>query len=1413
MKTNKSTILFHSASLALLLMPALLPAASITKSDNTNALNLGTSWVGGTAPGAADVATWSGSYTADTNINNNSLRAFIANVNNLTNAWQGISVGALTGTALTTNTIATAYTNITAASQSGNIVTITTKAAHGFGPGQTVTIAGVTPAGYNGTFTVLGIPAATTFTYSTGSGLTAGTAFGTVESAIYIGGAGAAVTGSVLTNGSAGVDMSAASHSVVVNAAAFAFAGNQTWNVAAGRNLRWANNGTAGSAGTKAITSGTDGLIDISGGGIVDAAQGGDGTFAHVNGFTGFTGKWRVNTGATLRGLRNGATAWGSDTNSADAITLNGGTLAVGGIQGAVGNWTWTTPITLASGTTSYIDEQNIAGTGRSLKLNGGISGSGNLVFRAPLVGATTFTALDTGFVLTGTNSMSGTLVIGGPVENGVAGRLSVVRVGGISGNDASLNAGAGGSLGTATVTNNGVLTFARNDSHSVSNIITGTGSVRIGGGVTGADAQNVTFVGAKTYSGTTTIGRGTLTLDVTGSIPNTSVISLAPAGGFTATFDVSAVTGGFTLNTGQSLTSSASGISRNVTGAFTAASGSKIIGDSLGGPSFSADLAANAGSLVVPGGSNTVATLALPANLSLGGGTLLMDVLTNANDKITVAGDLTPTGVTTIQIVNTGGLTNGDYTVIEVTGNLNGTAANFTATGLPAGARQTLSVTYDTGSAPKRVLLTVSGAAASLVWAGDGVANVWNTLGATNWTNGLVLDQFYAGDSATFDDTGSTNPAVNITGTVLPSSVSVNASVNYTFSGTGGIGGSTTLAKTGTGTLTLANTNSYTGLTTVSDGILALTTSNSIPDANVVQTDGTGTLLVQTDKLFMTLTNGTGSSAVVQSGNVTVASSGSEDGATITQQGGSLTISNLAVGNADINVLTGTMRVLAGSATAASVVNVASGATLNSGGSLLGALTNSGTVYRSNTVDTAQNQFTTTDALAFDGTIVLRGGTPSVNPGSLQGINTGFYWLHSAGGSQLAGTAFHLDTGSAANNGADVIVGDWDATSGNRLLTLASLTGYGALRSDAGADGFRHFVVDQAVNTTFNGLLLAHASPHAIPFLRSVFFEKRGAGTLTMANVMGRQTATASGTTNAEYSVQVNGGKLVMLATNTILGPIAVAGGAALEIIGAGLLGSGGSHAYVITNDGTLVLNSTANQSLSGVVTGTGVFVKTNLSTLFINGIFTNGSFVMGGGLLGGTGLVETAVSIPNGAGIAPGASIGTLTISNTLTLAAGTTNYFEVDATNGVSDMVVFNSATYGGVLVVSNLSGPGTLTNGQNFQIFSAGGAGAFSSVTPAPDAGKVWNFNAASGVLSVVATYAANPTNITFSVSGSTLTLSWPADHLGWFLQSQTNSRSIGLSSNWLDVPGSDLVTSTNITVNPADPTVFYRLRIP
>src|SRR6202158_4064653 len=69
------------------------------------------------------------------------------------------------------------------ASENGFLVTITTSAAHGLSTGQSVTVAGVGVAGYNGTFPVVSVPSSTQFTYIAGASGLAPSGGGTAASA------------------------------------------------------------------------------------------------------------------------------------------------------------------------------------------------------------------------------------------------------------------------------------------------------------------------------------------------------------------------------------------------------------------------------------------------------------------------------------------------------------------------------------------------------------------------------------------------------------------------------------------------------------------------------------------------------------------------------------------------------------------------------------------------------------------------------------------------------------------------------------------------------------------------------------------------------------------------------------------------------------------------------------------------------------------------------------------------------------------------------------------------------------------------------------------------------------------------------------------------------------------------------
>jgi hypothetical protein len=70
---------------------------------------------------------------------------------------------------------------------------------------------------------------------------------------------------------------------------------------------------------------------------------------------------------------------------------------------------------------------------------------------------------------------------------------------------------------------------------------------------------------------------------------------------------------------------------------------------------------------------------------------------------------------------------------------------------------------------------------------------------------------------------------------------------------------------------------------------------------------------------------------------------------------------------------------------------------------------------------------------------------------------------------------------------------------------------------------------------------------------------------------------------------------------------------------------------------------------------------------------------------------------------------------------------------------------------------------------------------------------------------------NPTNLTVSVANNQLTFSWPTDHLGWGVQS--NSVGLTATGSWFAVPGTSATNQITIPLDHAKQNVFYRMVYP
>jgi autotransporter-associated beta strand protein len=361
-------------------------------------------------------------------------------------------------------------------------------------------------------------------------------------------------------------------------------------------------------------------------------------------------------------------------------------------------------------------------------------------------------------------------------VLNGTLANLKDGYVGSISGNGSISNL-----TGTFTVDTAADQTFG--------------GSIAGTGGLAKTNFAALTLTGNLSYTGATTVHAGTLVLGGTATLANSPTIDVRSG----ATLDASAV-GGLTVATGQTLTGSGA-----VTGPVTA----------------------NAGGKVTPGGLSNAGTLTFNNALTLNGTSLAYDlsgdpftVGSGVNDLMSVGGDLSLSGVNTVTLnAIMGTLSNGTYRLIDYTGSLSGDASNLAVGGSANGSRRTFA--FDTSTAGQVNLIVTGSDAQFLVWKGDGATNRWNVNGDANWNDNT--EKFFNLDNVTFDDTGSTSPAVELVGDLAPGSINVNAFADYTFGGAGRITGGTGLTKDGGGRLTIANTgvNDFAGPIMINGGTL----------------------------------------------------------------------------------------------------------------------------------------------------------------------------------------------------------------------------------------------------------------------------------------------------------------------------------------------------------------------------------------------------------------------------------------------------------------------------------------------------------------------------------------------------------------------------------------------------------------
>ena len=629
--------------------------------------------------------------------------------------------------------------------------------------------------------------------------------------------------------------------------------------------------------------------------------------------------------------------------------------------------------------------------------------------------------------------------------------------------------------------------------------------------------AQNYTFSGSGSLDGAMALnkaGSGTLTLNTTNNFSGATTVS-----------------NGMLLVHG-SLNQSA----------VTVRSGGKLGGNGRLGlaPTL------NSGASLVPGnGIGGAGTLTISNALTEAGGVLnrfdLSDDptgLIKTNDQIKVVGTLTVSGKNTIRVnLPNGPLLNGTYTLFKFTSFV-GSLTNFTlinANGVLTNPPGEIAIFVNNIRTP-----------GNLKWAGNGVNHTWDDGTTTNWLNGVTPDVFHFFDTVLFDDTGLTNPPVNLVGSLTPASVTINATKDYTIGGSGKITGYGTFTKTNSGTLTMLATNDYAEPTVLAGGVLSVAwlANSELPSPIGAADSSPDNLMFTGGTLRFTGTTGT-----------------TDRGATLAAAGGNIEVKSNA-------------------------------ATLTWSGNILG----SGLLTK-----TGLGKLSMSTAKTYSGGTLVMEGAVILNNDA--GLGTGTLTLN--GNTNGATLEFGIN-GGKINNTLNV-VGTNNFTVNNVNNVVAGMMGSGTLTLNTGTtfsfegniSAFTGTIkVGTVTNPRFNGSTGSSNAVFDLGNTSALLNTRNGAAFIYLGALSGGVNTTLKGASSADtVTTYVIGGRNIDTLFAGKIFEVNAARAAALTKVGTGTFTLTGANTYTGTNTvngGTLLVNNA-----TGWGTGTNVVIVNDGGTL----------------------------------------------------------------------------------------------------------------------------------------------------------------------------------------------------------------------
>jgi autotransporter-associated beta strand protein len=573
--------------------------------------------------------------------------------------------------------------------------------------------------------------------------------------------------------------------------------------------------------------------------------------------------------------------------------------------------------------------------------------------------------------------------------------------------------------------------------------------------------------------------------------------------------------------------------------------------------------------------------------------------------------------------------------------------------------------------------------------WSGNVNGN-WDINTTANWIGGLSgTPQTYQqvtvpGDAVLFDDTASGTTTVTLTTNLSPTAITVNNSAKtYTFGGTGGLSGTTGLTKQGSGMLTLTNsgTNNFSGPVTLGGGDLQLSGSaNRLPtNAVVTLSDATGVVLDlngQNQWLSALAGGGTsGGNVSLGAGTLTLSGNGSEFDGVIGGVGGMIKTNSGTQVLAGANTYGGGTIIYGGTLVVANATGsgIGNGSLLIAGGTLqLGNGGAAGSIAQGTITNNGTLALNRSDDLTFTNLLTGTGGLLklAMNNVTIPGANS------FAGSTTISDGALWISDPGALGSASSML------NIGNTLLARLVLSN----------------------NITVTHPLTLSSKPGTFPAPPHV-------ENISGTNILtGAITGTAGGST---WNFQSDDGKLIVTgaftdATASVSQELNLRGAAAGEWH-SGI--ANGSPSFVVSltkrDAGTWTLAASSTNTYTGPTTITGGILVVDGAILNSSGVSSPNS----GATLAGNGLIACPVINSPGSFISPGdASIGTLTISNTLLCAGNSTCVFDVSA-SGCDLIRGLTTVTYGGTLqIVLN----GALSANAVFKLFDATTyAGSFDS----------------------------------------------------------------------------------------------------